>query len=212
MITVLLVDDHEMVREGLRLSLESSPEIRIVGEASNGIEAIQQTQKQVPDVVVMDITMPQLNGIDAIPELRQLAPNVQIVILSMHSNPEYVLRALDAGALGFVLKESASREVVAAVRAVHARTRYLSPQVADALISHVVQTHPYRNPLSALSQREREVLQLIAEGRSTHEIAELIALSPKSVETYRSRIMTKLEIHDIASLVRFAIRNGLVPL
>ena len=212
MITAILVDDHAVIRDGLRLMLEGTSDIRVVGEAANGLEAIRLVQKLNPDVAVLDITMPQLNGIDAIPEIRASAPTIQIVILSMHSNPEYALRALDAGALGYILKESAAREVADAIRAVHSRKRFLSPQVADELISHTLQSHQYRNPLEGLSQREREILQLIAEGKSTQQIADLLALSPKSVETYRSRVMTKLDIHDIASLVRFAIKNGLAPL
>jgi DNA-binding NarL/FixJ family response regulator len=135
-----------------------------------------------------------------------------MVMLSMHSNPEYVLRALDAGALGYVLKESAARQVADAIRAVHSRRRYLSPPVAEALIEHSQQTGPYRNPLASLSQREREIFQLLAEGKSNQEIAQLLSLSPKSVETYRSRLMHKLDIHDLATLIRFAIKHGITSL
>ncbi len=212
MITVLLADDHAVVRDGLRLTLERHTDIRVLGDASNGHEAVRLVEKQPVNVLVLDITMPELNGIDAIPQLRLAAPSMQIVILSMHSNPEYALRALEAGAIGYVLKESAAREVVTAVRAAHARERYLSPKIADALINRSIQTHQHFDPLDALSPREREILQLIAEGKSTQDIAERLVLSPKSVETYRSRLMTKLDIHDLATLIRFAIKRGLTPL
>ncbi len=212
MITVLIADDHAVVRDGLQLALSGSDDIRVIGDAANGREAVRLVDKLHPDVVVLDIAMPELNGIDAIPELRQASPSVQIVMLSMHSNPEYALRALEAGALGYVLKESAAREVADAVRTVHARARYLSPKIADALISYSIQAHHALTPLDALSQRERQILQLVAEGKSTQDIADLLALSPKSVETYRSRMMAKLDIHDLATLIRFAIKHGLVPL
>jgi DNA-binding NarL/FixJ family response regulator len=212
MITVILADDHAVVRDGLRLILDRDPDMRVLADAATGIEAIHLAAQYKPDVVVLDLTMPQLNGIDAIPQLIQVAPNAQIVILSMHSNPEYAMRALEAGALGYVLKESASREVAAAIRTVHSRRRYLSQQIADALIDNSLQHHLYQNPLAVLSQRERAILQLLAEGKSNNEIAELLALSPKSVETYRSRLMTKLDIHDLASLIRFAIKQGITPL
>jgi DNA-binding NarL/FixJ family response regulator len=212
LITVVLVDDHAVMRDGLRLTLEGHRDIQVLGEASNGYEAIRQVGDLRPDVIVLDIAMPQLNGIDAIPQLRQAAPAMQIVILSMHSYPEYALRALEAGALGYVLKESAAREVVDAIRSVHSKRRYLSPQIADALITQSIQAHQMANPLEALSQREREILQLIAEGKSNQEIADFLSLSTKSVETYRSRLMTKLDIHDLATLIRFAIKHGLSPL
>jgi len=211
-LTVVLADDHAVMRDGLRLTLEEHRDIHVLGEAANGYEAIHQAHELRPDVIVLDIAMPQLNGIDAIPQLRLAAPEMQIVILSMHSNPEYALRALEAGALGYVLKESAAREVVDAIRTVNEKRRYLSPQVADALITHTIQTRQLNNPLDSLSQREREILQLVAEGKSTQEIAELLSLSPKSVETYRSRMMSKLNIHDLATLIRFAIKHGITPL
>ena len=212
MITVVLADDHAVLRDGLRLTLEEHRDIHVLGEAANGYAAIRQAQDLHPDVIVLDIAMPQLNGIDAIPQLRLAAPETQIVILSMHSNPEYALRALEAGALGYVLKESAAREVLDAIRTVSEKRRYLSPQIADALITHSIQTCQLNSPLEALSQREREILQLVAEGKSTQEIAEMLSLSPKSVETYRSRMMSKLNIHDLASLIRFAIKHGITPL
>ncbi len=212
MIKVILVDDHAVVRDGLRVTLEGYTDLRVIGDASNGAEAIRLAEKLQPDVVVLDIAMPQLNGIDAIAQIRQAAPSAQIVMLSMHSNPEYALRALDAGALGYVLKESAARQVADAIRAVHSHRRYLSPPVADALADHSLQSRPYQNPLASLSQREREILQLLAEGKSNQAIAQLLSLSPKSVETYRSRLMHKLDIHDLATLIRFAIKHGITSL
>lgn len=212
MITVLIADDHAVVRDGLRLTLGENADLRVVGDASNGIEAIRTAGRLVPDVIVLDIAMPQLNGIDAIPQIRQVAPSAQFVMLSMHSNAEYALRALDAGALGYVLKESAAREVADAIRSVHAGRRYLSAQVADALIDRSLQNQQFSDPLAGLSPREREILQLLAEGKANAEIAELLSLSSKSVETYRSRLMSKLDIHDLATLIRFAIKHGLTPL
>src|SRR5262249_35152171 len=153
---------------------EGYDDLRVVGDAANGMEAIRAAQKLNPDVVVLDIAMPQLNGIDAIPEIRQVLPSAQIVILSMHSNPEYALRALNAGALAYVLKESAAREVADAIRSVHAGRRYLSPQINNALIDHSLQNTQYQNPLDGLSPREREILQLLAEGKSNTEIAEIL--------------------------------------
>lgn len=212
MITIILADDHAVVRDGLRMTLDGYDDLRVLGDAANGLEAIRLAERLQPDVVVLDIAMPQLNGIDAISQIRQAAPAAQIVILSMHSNPEYALRALEAGALAYVLKESAAREVADAIRSVHGRKRFLSPQIADALISRSLETHNYSNPLDTLSQREREILQSLAEGKSNQEIAEMLSLSPKSVETYRSRLMSKLDLHDLASLIRFAIRHGITPL
>lgn len=212
MITIILADDHAVVRDGLRTTLDGYEDLRVVGDAGNGLEAIQLAEKLQPDVIVLDIAMPKLNGIDAIPQIRQAAPAAQIVILSMHSNPEYALRALEAGALGYVLKESAAREVADAIRSVHSRKRYLSPQIAEELINRSLEMHTYQNPLQTLSQREREILQSLAEGKSNQEIADMLSLSTKSVETYRSRLMSKLDIHDLASLIRFAIRHGITPL
>jgi DNA-binding NarL/FixJ family response regulator len=209
-ITVLLADDHAVVRDGLRVLLEQSADFRVVGEAADGLEAVHLTQKLKPDVVIMDITMRELNGVEAARLLRDKCQATRVVMLSMHSNSEHVFRALEAGAAGFVLKESAGEEVAAAVRAVHAGQRYLSRAIAA--LESTVQSRPGRvSPLDRLSARERHVLQLVVEGRSSAEIAATVSLSPKTIETYRGRLMKKLSVNSVPDLVKFAIEHGLTP-
>jgi DNA-binding NarL/FixJ family response regulator len=209
-ITVLLADDHAVVRDGLRVLLQQSADIRVVGEAADGLEAVHLTQKLKPDVVIMDITMRKLNGVEAARQLRDKCPATRVVMLSMHSNSEHVFRALEAGAAGFVLKESAGTEVEAAVRAAHAGQRYLSRAIAA--IESTLQSRSGRvSPLDRLSSRERHVLQLVVEGRSSAEIAAAVRLSPKTIETYRGRLMKKLSVKSVADLVKFAIEHGLTP-
>jgi len=209
-ITVLLADDHTVVRDGLRALLESHIDIRVVGVASNGRQAVQMTMELCPSVVVMDIAMPSLNGIEATQQIRESCPDSQVVILSMHATSEYVYRALQAGALGYLLKESAGSEVVQAIQAVRAGKMYISQKIQLKLGKNL--TDQKKSPLERLSPREREVLQLTVEGMSSLQIAEVLSLSSKSVDTYRSRIMAKLDIHDTASLVKFAIQHGLTSL
>jgi DNA-binding NarL/FixJ family response regulator len=214
-ITVFLADDHAVVRDGLRFLLEAQPDIEVIGDAANGREAVRRVIQLCPDVVVMDIAMPELNGIEAAWQIRDMCPSTQTVVLSMHSTTEHVFRALQAGVHGYLLKESAGTEVVNAVRAVHAGHRYLTEKISDRLIDdYVRQRHApeARSPLARLSPREREVLQLVVEGRSSAEIAGILFLSPKTVETYRSRLMRKLGIGDLPGLVKFAIQHGLTPL
>lgn len=214
-ITVFLADDHAVVRDGLRLLLEAQGDLKVVGDAADGRETVRQVEQLCPDVVVMDITMPELNGIEATWRIRDSCPATRVIVLSMHSANEYVFRALQAGARGYVLKESAGVEVVHAVRAVHAGHRYLSPKVSDEVIDGYIRQRDAAetgSPLGHLSSREREILQLVAEGKSSTEIGEALSLSAKTIETYRSRLMRKLGIKDIAGLVRFAILNGLTPL
>jgi DNA-binding NarL/FixJ family response regulator len=211
-ITVFLADDHAVVRDGLRSLLEAQPDIRVVGDAANGREAVRQVVQLCPDVVVLDIAMPELNGIEAARGISRDCPSARTVILSMHSTAEHVFRALQAGARGYLLKESAGIEVVNAVRAVHAGRRYLSQKISDTLIDDYVRQRQPESPLSRLSRRERQVLQLVVEGQSSAEIAETLSLSPKTVETYRSRLMGKLGISDLPGLVKFAIQHGLTPL
>lgn len=209
-IRVLLADDHQMLRDGLKALLSASGDIVVVAEVSDGRSAVRVAQEVSPDVVVMDLSMPELNGIEATRLLRDRSPEVKVVILSMHSSSEHVFRALEAGAAGYLLKESAGREVAAAVRAAHAGKRYLSA----ALESVVADTRPesgHRSPLDRLTARERQVLQLVVEGHSSAEIAELVNLSPKSIGTYRSRLMRKLGVHDVAALVKFAVQHGITP-
>ncbi|MEK6743466.1 MAG: response regulator transcription factor [Nitrospirota bacterium] len=208
-ISVVLADDHAVVRDGLKLLLEGQRDITVVGLASNGREAVKLVQKLSPDVAVLDIAMPELNGIEAALRIREASPRTRTIMLSMHATSEHVFRSLQAGAAGYLLKESAGSEVVKAVRAVHAGRRYLSEKIGDAgSVAGGPALSRARSPLERLSEREREVLQLVVEGRSSAEIASAINLSPKTVETYRSRIMQKLDVHDVAGLVKFALQHG----
>jgi DNA-binding NarL/FixJ family response regulator len=213
-ITVFVADDHPVVCNGLRFLLESQPDIRVTGTAADGRSAVQQIERLRPDVVIMDIAMPELNGIEATWQIRQRCSATQVVILSMHSTAEHVFRALQAGAQGYLLKESAGMEVVAAVRSVHIGRRYLSRRIVETMPE--VALRPPEDvrdisPLERLSPREREVLQLVVEGKSSAVIADILCLSPKTVETYRSRLMRKLGISDLPALVKFAIEHGLTP-
>ena len=214
-ITVFLADDHAVVRDGLRVLLEAQPDIRVIGDAADGRETVRRVTRLCPDVVVLDIAMPELNGIEAAREIAQVCPSTQVIILSMHSTMLHIFRALQAGARGYLLKESAGIEVVNAVRAVHAGRRYLSQKISDSLIDdyvHQRQAAEAQSPLARLSPRERQVLQLVVEGKSSAEIAGTLSLSLKTVETYRSRLMHKLGISDLPGLVKFAIQHGLTPL
>jgi len=206
-IRVLLADDHALMREGLRALLTSVPDIDVVGEVRTGREAEKQALQLNPDVVLMDIAMPDLNGIEAARVIHAKCPAVRIVMLSMHATAEYVYRAFEAGACGYLLKEVAVEEVITAVRTVHARKQYLSPALAasvpDAASGYA------RGPVDSLSTRERQVLQLVVEGHTSSAIAGMLHLSPKSVETYRSRLMAKLDVRDVPALVKFALAHGL---
>src|SRR5690349_371115 len=208
-IKVFLSDDHAVMRDGLRLLLDAQPDLRVVGEAANGRETVRQVSSDCPDVLIMDIAMADLNGIEATRQVRALCPHTQVVMLSMYSTDEHITRAIQAGAIGYVLKEAAGVDVVDAVRAAYAGRQYFSPKIAETLAG----TRPVAvNPLALLSAREREILQLTVEGRSVAQVAQMLTLSPKTVETYRSRMMGKLGIHDLLSLVKFAIQQGLIAL
>ena len=207
-IRVLLADDHAVMREGLKVLLETAAGVQVVGAAANGREAVRQALELKPDVLVMDIAMPELNGIEAARLLREKCPGIRVVILSMHSDAEHVYRALEAGAAGYLLKESAGTEVIAAVRAVREGRRYLGRAIAH-LAEAPAAGGRARSPLDSLSARERQVLQLVVEGKSSAGIALIVHLSPKSVETYRSRLMKKLGVKDVPALVKFAIAHGL---
>lgn len=209
-IRVLLADDHAIIRDGLRALLQSIPDIEVVDAVGDGRAAVQRAIELRPDVVIMDIAMPDLNGIEAVRILREKLPATRVVMLSMHSDSEHVFRALNAGAAGYLLKESAGDEVVSAVRAVRAGQRYLSRALESLERRSEVRTNRV-SPLDSLSARERQVLQLVVEGRSSAEIARMIHLSPKSVDTYRSRLMKKLGVADVTALVKFAIQHGLTP-
>jgi DNA-binding NarL/FixJ family response regulator len=210
-IKVFLADDHAIVREGLAGVLEAQPDVRVVGTAADGRDAMRQIAALDPDVAVMDISMPHMNGIDAAREMRDRGLRARVVILSMHSSAEHVFQALEAGASGYLLKDSAAKEIIDAVRAVHAGRRYLCGKVAEVMADNFERLSA-ASPLARLSKRERQVLQLVAEGRSSAQIAAALHLSPKSVDTYRSRLMRKLGIGDVAGLVKFAIRHGLASL
>ncbi len=206
---IVLADDHAMIRFGLRALLEMN-DMEVVGEAGEGREALRLAQELMPDVVIFDLSMPGLNGIDAAAMLKERCPSIRILILSMHSNSEHVHRALVAGAAGYLLKGSASEEIIAAVRSVLLGRQYLSRELG--LAGAVVPSMPgAAGPLERLSVRERQVLQLVVEGHSSASIAAIVSLSPKSVDTYRSRLMRKLGVRDIASLVKFAVGHGLTP-
>ena len=209
-IRVLIADDHLLMREGLRALLVSASDIMVIAEVGNGQEAVRRAEELRPDVIIMDIAMPVLNGIDAAQMVRRSCPQTRIVMLSMYSSSEHVYRALEAGATGYLLKESAGSEVVAAVRAVHAGLSYLSSGASPADRATGSRS-AQGSPLERLSARERQVLQLVVEGKSSAEIARLVHLSPKTVETYRSRIMSKLGVGDVPALVKFAIQHGLTP-
>jgi DNA-binding NarL/FixJ family response regulator len=213
-IRLVLSDDHTIVREGLRLLLETQKDIVVVGEAADGRKTLQLVKQLHPDIVIMDIAMPEFNGIAATQRIKESSPSVSVIILSMHASNEHIFRALRAGASGYLLKESAGREVVEAVRAVAAGRRYLSGQITETMVDYIrkFDAGAPKSPLESLSSREREILQLVVEGQSNAEIANTLSLSVKTVETYKSRLMNKLEIKDIPSLVKFALAHGLTTL
>ena len=210
MIRILVADDHAVVAEGLKRLIEAQPDLQVVAIVGDGREAVRRVGELDPDVVIMDLSMPELNGADATRVLLEQSPGRKVIVLSMYADHEYVRRALDSGALGYVVKRSAAKDVVDAIRAVHGGERYTSPQVADAVRNRPPAGKEDR--LARLSTREREVLQLLAEGRTGTEIAQRLSLSPKTVETYRARLVEKLGIRDVAGLVRFAIQRGIISL
>lgn len=211
-INVYIADDHAIVRDGLRALLEANSNIKVVGDAANGRQALQDIRELHPDVVVMDISMPELDGLSVTEEIMRGSPQTRIIILSMLGTPEHVHRALQAGAHGYLLKDSAGREVMEAILSVNAGNIYLSQPIQKVLISdYVRQREPMqaRDPLEALSQREREILLLVVAGKTSAEIAGLLFLSPKTVESYRSRMMHKLGVSDLSELIKLAMRLGL---
>jgi len=206
---VLLADDHAVVRDGLRALLEQVGDFEIVGTAGNGRDAVAEAQRLSPDVVVMDIAMPELDGIEATRRILEKCAGTKVLILSMVLSSEHLHRAMHAGARGYVLKESAGDEVVEAVRAVQAGKRYLSHKISETMIDDYLRDGVRVSPLDSLSLRERDVLQLVVEGQTNNAIAAKLSLSPKTIETYRTRIMRKLKVHDTVELVKFAMRHGL---
>jgi DNA-binding NarL/FixJ family response regulator len=210
-IRILIADDHGVVAEGLKHLVEAQQDMEVVAIVGDGREAVRVAKEIKPDVVLMDLSMPELNGADATRAILERDAECKVIVLSMYAEREYVRRALKAGASGYVVKRSAAKEVVDAIRAVHAGQRYLSPRVADVVIDDYA-ADGKADLLEKLSSREREVLQLLAEGRTGAEIAQRLTLSQKTVETYRARLVEKLGIRDVAGLVKFAIQRGLVSL
>jgi DNA-binding NarL/FixJ family response regulator len=214
-ISVFLVDDHRLVREGFRLLLQTQPDITVVGEAGTGRDAVRQVLSLKPDVALLDIAMPELNGIEATSEICQANPSARIVILSMYSNSQHIFRALKAGARGYILKESAGEDIINAVRAVHHGQIFLCKEISESVVRDYILSRDMteeQSPLGRLTERERQILQLLVEGKSNSKIAELLFLSPKTIETYRSHLMQKLGISDLPALVKFAIQHGLTSL
>jgi DNA-binding NarL/FixJ family response regulator len=210
-VRVLLADDHALVRAGIRALLEGLEGVAVVAEAGNGGEVLELARKHRPDVVLLDISMPGIGGLEASAQLKQELPEVRVVMLSMHANEEYVLQALRAGAVGYMLKDSATAELELALQAVMQGETYLSPPISKQVVEGYVQRVGAEQPAADhLTPRQRQVLQLIAEGLSTKEIAYRLELSVKTVETHRAQLMERLQIRDIAGLVKYAIRNGLV--
>jgi DNA-binding NarL/FixJ family response regulator len=210
-IRTLIADDHTIVRAGVRSLLEKLPDVVVVGEASDGREVLTMMKERQPNLVLMDIAMPNLNGIETASRIVKEFPHVKVILLSMHANEEYVARALRAGASGYLLKNAATSELEVAVHAVARGETYLSPAISKHVISTYLgrdaQEHEPRVPLTA---RQREILQLIAEGKSTKEIAALLNLGTKTVETHRTQLMKRLDIHDVSGLVRYAMRIGVI--
>lgn len=211
---VLLAEDHTIVRKGLRSLLDKETGIKVVGEAEDGREAIAKAEELHPDVVVMDIAMPGLNGLEATRQIKKRFPDMKILILTMHTNEEYVLQTLNAGASGYLVKKAAPAELISAINAVHKGDSFLSPSISRTVIDEYIRRSKEisegEEGFEQLTVREREVLQLIAEGRKTREIAELLYISIKTVETHRAHIMDKLDIHSTAELTQYAIRKGII--
>jgi len=205
---ILLVDDHAVVRQGFKMILDAQSDMEIVGEAANGREAVELAAQLRPDIVVMDVAMPELNGIEATRRVIAVDPHIRVIALSMHKDSVYVREILRAGARGYLLKDSGADDLVKAIRAVAGGESYLSPAVSNAVLDdyrkHVT------NPIDLLTSREREVLQMLAEGKTNKEIAVVLNLSVYTVDAHRGRIMEKLNLHSINELVRFALRNGLI--
>jgi DNA-binding NarL/FixJ family response regulator len=208
---ILLADDHALVRAGIRSLLEKIPGVEVVGEANNGREALDLVGTQLPDLVLMDIAMKELGGLEALPRITKTFPSVKVVILSAHANEEYVIRALRSGAAGYMLKDAASAELQLAIDSVTQDKIYLSPSISRTVIdSYLERVGGPFSPLEQLTPRQREILQLIAEGKNTKEIADTLDISVKTVEAHRLQLMARLNIHDVPGLVRYAVRSGLV--
>jgi DNA-binding NarL/FixJ family response regulator len=209
MIRILIADDHAVVGEGLRHLIQMEPDMQVIGCVADGKEAVHSALHEHPDIVLMDNAMPDLNGTEAAQMIRSGSPMTRVIMLSMHSDPVLVWRALDAGARGYVLKKSVAKELMEAIRTVHGGRRYLSKPLLDSVVNHLTVNSASTDPVTRLSARERQVVQMLAEGRAMSEIAASQSLSLKTVETYRARAMEKLGVRDLAALVKFAVRHGM---
>lgn len=214
-IRVLICDDHTILREGIRLLLNAQPDIEVIGEASDGHDAVAQARALKPDVILMDIAMPLLNGLEATRQIRRDDPNARVLVLTMYESDEYVAQMLEAGATGYVLKKVAGSELVYAIRAVHQGEAFLYPSITKRLVEDYlrrVELGQERTSLDVLTDREREILQLIAEGHTNKEIADLLSLSIRTVQNHRAHLMQKLGIHDRGDLIKYAIQKGIIEL
>lgn len=207
---VLLVDDHAIMRDGIRALLSNCEDIEIVGEAEDGKEAIDKTHLLSPDVVIMDITMPRMDGLEAIRRIKRKQPRVKTLVLTQHENQEYILSVIKAGASGYMPKKAVGSDLIAAVRALRKGESFLYPQAASVLISDYLQHSEHNDPYDKLTAREREILKLVAEGRTSREIAAMLFLSIKTVTGHRNKLMQKLDLHNRSDLVRYAMRKGLI--
>jgi len=213
-VKIVLADDHSIVRQGLRALIEKQSDMRVIGEASNGRETVAMAGELLPDVILMDVSMPDMNGIEATRRIRTAFPEIKVLALSMHSDRRFAIEMLRAGAYGYLLKDSAFEEMAHAIRAVMSGHTYLCHKIADIVIRDYmdITTKGEVSVFSALTVREREVLQLIAEGKSTKEIASILGVSVKTIETHRQQMMEKLDIHSVAELTKYAIREGLTSI
>ena len=212
-IRILLADDHTILRAGLRMMLNAQPDFEVVGEAQDGRQAIQEAQRLQPDVILMDITMPDMNGIEATRQIKKSLPETKVLILTMHEHDEYVFQALRAGASGYMLKEAADTDLISALRVIQNGQFYLSPTAQSVMVGDYLQrvrTGEEKDSYSSLTEREREILKLVAEGYTNNKIAERLIISPKTVDTHRTHVMDKLNLHSRAELVKYAMRRGLL--
>lgn len=210
---VLLADDHAIVRRGIRSLLESDPTITVVGEAVDGLEALHLVEQRSPDILILDVGMPRLNGIEVAARVQKLHAAPRVVILSMHADESYILRALDAGARAYLLKDATDEDLLPAIRAVARGRRFFSPSVSAVLVEdyiRLVHSKGLTEPYDLLTDREKEVLQLLAEGRSNKEVASVLSVGLSTVETHRANLMQKLNLHNTAEIVLYAVRKGVI--
>ena len=212
-IRVFLADDHQVFREGIRLLLEKVPDMEMIGEADDGEEAVTKVSQLMPDVVLMDITMPKLNGLEATRQIKQKHPSIKVLILTMHETDQYLSAMLEVGVSGYLVKTTTSRELISAIKAVHQGDVYLYPSIARMLVGDYLQrvkSGEEKTSYNGLTPREREILRYIAEGRQNKEIAQLLVISVRTVQAHRSNLMEKLGAHDRTQLVKYAIRKGII--